>query len=495
MQVQSTLRKMSGPPRVEPTAKDRYLRVAAEIAQRTTVGQLAFPFVVSHITIEDTAKAMGVGRSRLYKLWPSKIDFWVDVIKFVAVRDLAPSALGPDFVVGDAAELSRGLEPARRAMNGVQEWARNDSWMALNIALAGYPDNERLATFLAETRRQGVAGYARLGEGALIQLRRAPIEPLVVDDLAVWFDCVLEGVASSARLTARVDALSITLDDDAVHGPYGLLSYAHRCMLQRLTEPSERGVRATSTPADGAVSDVTWTKAQTAVLMTAASMLASALRGDASGGDRGTSAPLGYVTIDRVARRAGVTRQAIQRVWSSQHDLRNDLMRHLHRLEAQATVAVLRRALREGYQAGADGMLIAAERLIAHQVAVAESSPLSYLAYSSHYHDRTIREIGRLELEMVLEQCANDLDLLFRAWRCRPRRGVTSFHIAALMLPTVQAVGRLHRTNPELLRQDLPFRNGRWSAMAIILHEVVAASLEPIDGSGPPLGTSSDRDR
>jgi AcrR family transcriptional regulator len=486
------------PAAIGAATKLRYLRAAAELAAEEAVGPDASAFAVSRVTMADVAADLGVARTTLYRLWPSKLDFWADLTAYIASTALRPTAdevaasILQAPLAGDAAPSA--MPRARAALNAVQQRQLVNPWTALRTALLGYAGSERLDALVGAANSREIDEAAAQVDRILAQLGLAPREPLTVRDIAVVGFCIADGLATAGLLSPRITREDIVLDGDPAG--WGMLAFAIRAVIRSCTR-ARTATDGSPAPLFDAVPPAAaldhlqrWTEPQRTALAAAARRFATR---DNSGSDRVPS-PLGHVTLARLARHTGVSRQWLHRIWPTQHAFAADLIAHLFEQRCELVLVELRRATRRSMEVPFGGTLVATDGAFGALAGFAASGPLSHLMYASHEDDPVISDRCRVALESMLDRFAADLDALTRSWGGSTREGVAFFHLAALIALTELAAARLERTNPGLVRRRLPYRGGEWSALAIAIEAIVAYSLglpieerPVVDGHGQAL--------
>ena len=462
--------------------KNRYLTQAAELVRRPLVAGVAtFPFAVAHVTIADVAAAMGVTRPQLYKLWPSRYDYWEDLTYYISLASVDPDNYqDTDFDTGATADIEDVLDFTRLALNEIQTEMLTDPFVLLRTSLVGYTDGTRLTNILAAADRQGVAAIEEKIVAVCRQVGREVVPPLTILDVAVVLFCMADGLSALGRLSGRVSDARIDLDGtgERLHGLY---AYVGRTVLLNFLQPRTSDASVIDRP------DVTrplkspapdWSSQQIAALSVGHRLFleqrGSAVHsvGDATGG------PLGYVSIAQLASAAKVSRQAINKIWPTQEAFRIDLLRHLHRTQADLFVQAAKRSIRSIGRRGRPALLPAVEAIVNWHAVADPNEPLSHLAFASAYQNSAVRDAGGREVEATLDGLSAALAAAFKASHLQLRPGVAVDHIAGLLKAAALVVGRVHRTDPELLRTQIPFRGGAYSAFAIVVEAVIDSSLE-----------------
>jgi AcrR family transcriptional regulator len=458
----------------------RYLRAAAELAMRTNPGHDTFPYAVSRVTMADVAAELGIARTTLYKLWPSKLDFWADLTTFIASTAIDPTAddVATSILQTPTAAPRVTMNRARVELNALQERQVVNPWVALRTALLGYVSDEGLDELVATANTREIDDITVQVDRTLAELGVAPREPLTAHDIAVVAFCVADGLATAGRLSPSVNAHDILLDGESEG--WGMLAFAMRGMIRRCTRPLTDADASTPptvrhlqrrVPADPAER---WSPAQRAALTAGARLFATGARASTSGRP---PSPLGQVTIARLARFTGVSRQSLHRIWPNQQSFVADLIPYLLEVRCDEVLATMRQATRHSMEVSVGGALVATEEAVTRLIADASRGPMAHLTYASYEDDPVIRDRSRLVIESLLDRFADDLSALTRSWGGATRDGVEFFHLATIIVLSELSAARLERTNRGCARVQLPYRGGRWSALAIMIEAIVGYAL------------------
>jgi AcrR family transcriptional regulator len=465
--------------RVSAETKLRYLAAAAELAMRTSPGEDTFPYAVSRVTMADVAADLGIARTTLYKLWPSKLAFWADLTTYIATAAIDPTADDvATSILQPPTEAPRvTMDRARVELNALQERQRVNPWLALRTALLGYAGDEQVDALVAAANARDIDEIVTQVDRILAELGVTPREPLTAHDIAVLGFSVADGLATGGRLSPRINAHDLALDGEPPG--WGMLALALRAIVRRCTRPrteadAERSSTAPTQRPPAIAPSARWSAAQLAALTAGARRFTTGAPANAS---RRPPSPFGHVTIARLARHVGVSRQSLHRIWSSQQAFVADLISYLFEARCEQVLVTMRRATRHSMEVPAGGALVATEEAVTTLVREASRGPLAHLTYASYEDDPVIRDRCRAALDSLLDRFSDDLSSLTRSWGGSTRDGVTFFHLATLIVLTELAAARLERTNPGSMRRHLPHRGGHWSALAIGMEGIVAYVL------------------
>lgn len=480
-----------------PDPKLRYLELAATLARTDMSHEPAFAHIVSHVKLSMVATQLGVSRSSLYRMWPTQIDFWRDLVVFISIRDDRPwmhDELDAHDQPLHPADDEALLERIRKEFSRAQDRLIDDPRLVLRAALLGYPPvrqiTERRAAWEAAQRR---AAAARLAS-TLGAAGRAPVDPLTHIDLATAIWLMADGIALAARVDRSFGEASLDLDGDPAR-PWPLLPYVVRSIVMELTHPVGESASAVATASSGSASsaDTTarlgeaaaWDAGQLAALQAGADLFARSLETPhAPDGTAFSVEALGQVTLARVARAAGVTRRQLYHLWESQEEFRIDLIRHVRTQEGAAYY----RSFDEGID-----QVMAAPRLSHVALDICEHVNRWRLeadrdrpddigfALQPHMRDPdvragTLRWMGRLR---SFQQ--QRIDAFIELLGVRLRAGVEAHHVNALLMAAAGGSERLHRVDPGAMRADVAFRGGSYTIFSIACQAFIDHSVDPHD--------------
>jgi AcrR family transcriptional regulator len=467
--------------RVSGETKLRYLQAAADLAGRLNPGHDTFPYAVSRVTMADVAADLGIARTTLYKLWPSKLDFWADLTRFIATAAIDPSADEvATSILQPATEAPRvTMDRARLELNALQARQLVNPWVVLRTNLLGYAADERVDTLVAAANAREIDEITVQVDRTLTSLGVAPREPLTARDIAVVGFCVADGLATAGRLSPRVNAHDIALDGEPPQ--WGMLAFAMRAVMRRCTRPRTDADATTAAAAGPSRPSLLlnaaerWSPAQLAALTAGARRFATGAPPSAA---VRTPGPLGHVTIARLARHAGVSRQSLHRIWPSQQAFVADLIPYMFEARCEQVLVTMRDAARRALEVPAAHALAATEQAVATLIRDASRGPLAHLTSASAEGDSVIRERCRVVLESLLDRFTDELSTLTRSRGASTRDGVEFLHLATIIVLTELAAARLERTNPGSVRTLLPYRGGHWSTLAIAMEGIVGYALD-----------------
>lgn len=457
--------------------KDRYLEVAAQLAvEHVPPGQIAYPLVVSSISMADAGRRAGVGRSTMYRLWPSKYDFWADLVRYIAMRDLQPSGeASAEYLVGGTTDWDAVLRYARKPLNDIYAGMKDDPWVPLRAALQGSSSGVQVDELVGGIVADAISEITYAVDDSYAAFAAAIRPPLVTRHHAAMAHCIGDAFASAHRVSAVVaEPLRIDGRDE----PWSLYSYVVMALVEVMAAPGTSRLGQVEPPMLHVWNpEHEWNEPKRQVLAAAANLFGDRVRNGSTGtvvrrGPR--DAPATAVTMQRLARRAGVSTQALQHVWPHQQALDVDLMRLLWRRHYHQQLAWWRRALRRAYTSEPDTMwLSAADEVIRRQL---RASNTPHVAYATHIDRDDLRAVARAETESVVATFAADLEAIITAIDGTLREGLSSRHLATTLLLVAPAVGRLARTNPDEV-PDVPWDGTKRTTAAVLLGAVMSASV------------------
>lgn len=315
--------------------RQRYLSTAVGVAR----GEVGRPGGVDHlvgtISLADLAERVGVGRTALYKLWPSRGELWADLVAYANHgvdyrRTPAEMGLPPDpdeFLVIDLAS-AHWIEVIRGLTNGTVAAAAADPTWLLRAAVLAYPEEPGPAQ-----SRRAIEAY-RLGSlAARISIgvrggQREFLEPFGIRHLAEAAWAVMDGVMVTSHWLSGLSTATIVADDGSGPLPWYLPAWAYRTTLfetTRVGRPIDR-----FEPDVQYVDAPRWDARRLAVLAAGTETL---LERFASEHRDAALTILPHLTIDRVARAAGASRRAVYNVWGGRDAMMLDVLDELLRTE------------------------------------------------------------------------------------------------------------------------------------------------------------------
>jgi AcrR family transcriptional regulator len=219
-------------------------------------------------------------------------------------------------------DVDQGVpDSSRRAMAAVTSRVSSGAWRVVISGVAGYLPSPRLAELDRRLREHAIARTA--GQLARVGwlLGRRPVAPATWTDLATIMDVSVCGTAISSLVAPWITAPDWHRGADGTDRP--MLAVMAEELVERLTTegrddtaPFERIAPAVPELPDS------WTAAQRRALDVGVELLSRQLRNVPADLDA-----FGTVTVARVARTAGVSRQTVYSRWRSDDDLRLDVLR------------------------------------------------------------------------------------------------------------------------------------------------------------------------
>lgn len=296
------------------------LRAAVRLSLTDDQGT-AWTSAAAHVRVQDVASAIGVGRTALYRLWETQEAFRKDLLLFAYAQTNQP-VLTDDELGSWLADIGdRVIDPSSRAMRAVAARVSSGPWPVVISGLAGYLPSPRLAELDRQLRDDDVHRttilLARIGRG----LGRRPMAPATWTDLAELMDVLVCGTAISSLVAPWT-----TVPDwqrDATGRPRSMLAAMAAEVFDRLTvDGPEDEVAYERATAPRPMPAPRWTVAQRRALAAGVELLRRELSGASV-----DLAAFETVTVARLARAAGVSRQTVYSRWRSDDDLRLDVLR------------------------------------------------------------------------------------------------------------------------------------------------------------------------
>ncbi len=271
------------------------------------------------VSPRDVATSLGMTRTWVYRMWPTREDFWRDLAEFECRRD-DPCAAA--LIRVSPTLTSVGTEQPFEWLIERLDWLSDQIIPACRshtfAAVFGYELPAEVARLVLTKRRQAIVRIeAWLGDWARAAQRR-PVPGIRLADLAELVQLFIDGGRMAQLLIPWVVTERIS-DGDRRISP---LAAAVRHLLASMTEP---GAFEPATPTPAAPLPLhTWTDRQLVVLTAAADLLDTTVHDPQE-----PIVAYGWVTIARVARAAGVSRHTVYQYWASDDELRIDLLERM----------------------------------------------------------------------------------------------------------------------------------------------------------------------
>lgn len=450
--------------------KRRFLEVASEVAVGVE-GERPLASAFSDVSLEDVAEARGLKRASMYRHWPTRQEFGVHLAHYAMDRVGAPPiAKLLDFTP------TRGetLAAVRRVAAQALEAAERDLSVVMRATVLGYPDASDAIRALVPRQRRELQRTAANVRDFLTLHGRVCSGTLNELDLATVLWCLVDGFASIARgVPATADRV---LDLGDGEGPCKPVSVAVHGLLDGATISSSETRSDISEPADGcAAADgerdslptvAAWTRTQLADLEAGYELLLERI---ATGTFRDRVGPLRHVTLERVARRAGVSRQALYHYWNGQEDLIDDLREYAwdrerevywHDFDAHAAQALARPQ---------DFALTMCEGVNAWRY----QPPRPRLVVPRLAFAANIMHTGNPLLATSLDRQAGVVQFALGSFGVELRDGIDVYDVALIAGAIANGSENMHRSEPAAIRQGLDYRGGRWTSLAIAFQMIV----------------------
>jgi AcrR family transcriptional regulator len=429
---------------------------------------------VGQVRLADVAAEMEVSRAAIYKLWPSQLDFRLDLaVHLVAAthEPLLPSGLA--FGSGDtfAPSVRSGFEPILERQLSTQE----DH--AFRASLLAYTDGKGIHRRCSAIERTVREKDAKVLDTALRQSGRRVVDPLTPLDLAMMLRIAADGRVLLERRSPQRHRVRVGDEPSC-----DLLAYIAGCLLEGLTAPTTSPpAPAAEVPPDGSGDEdlPAWSPRQREVLVRATEMARASLRA----GTTPQLGALGEVTLDQVARRLGEHRRTLYRCWPDHTAYRLDLLEYLsvrHRVRYEQAFDA---AAAEAFAHPERLTLTVVEGVTSALYEFDDPEPiprLALLAYTGFEPVRSLLDaLGDDTRQMQISRVEALLELL--GWT--PRHGCTADHLAAVIGIFGLGGERMHHMDPTAIRRDLPYLDGNYSTVAIAQHVIEQLT---IDKGGPP---------
>lgn len=316
-------------------ARGRYLATAVEMA-RSGAG-LAQPgdHLGALIRPGDLANRVGVSRTALYKAWPSRSDMWAALVDYLNYtgdfsRDDSSLPWAPPPATLDPIDLTapEWRDTIRAQVDGTFQQTRDDPFWIVRAATLAYPEPAAVARFRRSVEAHRLATLARRIDIGLRRGHRTFPGPYRLEHWAEAAWAMLDGLITTAHWHPALGDETVVRDDGLGPRAWSLAGWAYRCVLYECTVDSGTPtVVVEGDDTDAGVPDPPeWTRTQRAALAAGVEALIDAISSEHRDA---ALAILPHITIDRVARSAGVTRRAVYDVWPDRDQLLLDLLDEL----------------------------------------------------------------------------------------------------------------------------------------------------------------------
>lgn len=311
----------------------KLLDIAVEIVLSADEDPSAWLHAVAVVSPLDVARAVGLSRTWMYQLWPTKQEFWQDLAIYECLRDdEAPLAKAGWRQVRETG--STPLEALRRAMNTLTADVRVAPGTVTFATVLGYSLPAEVAELKLLKQRRATAAIERLMVEWLIASGRHPVPGCSLGDLADMVKLLIDG-GRMANVVAPWMLEPEWLLDDAQ--PWSILAYGARQLMARLTEPGIPITDHIVSPIAPQVEPANWTDRHRSALAAASVVFDQKLATPDN-----TLHAFGLLTVARLARRAGVSRQTVYNAFPSDDELRLALLRRLRSMHESANSSALR---------------------------------------------------------------------------------------------------------------------------------------------------------
>jgi AcrR family transcriptional regulator len=460
---------------IESHPGQRYLALAAGLAGT----QSSRHFAVSHVTIGAVAAAAGVSRGALYRLWPSQQDFWNDLIDFL---EECPRRRGED-------GPRRPSPRSQSFSDAAQDILLADTLTLLRTATAdmGVPNGDE--SRVGERRGARLGHLATALERAVVAAGRQFSPAVSPSDLAAAVTALGIGLPVAGRMCAAEDLrFDSPWFEPPSNGARSVLGVATEAIRDHMTRV------ATSDAAPERIAMPAREHGATAGERTPPP--AGRRRSYLEIGARlamtrdGTAAHrvLGHVTLDSVARAAGVTRRTVASVWPDQDAFRLDLFTHLLREDRAAIIAAIREAtVRHDSSQPSIGVFEEVGSHL-HRSLVSGLGGPTFRAYAVQLDEPSLAARAIEEHRRLTESCVVHVQRLLAMTNRRLRSGVVGRQLAAVLFALTDGFATLLRTSPGAVREDIHRDDDASGArtqtlIGITVGAVLDVLTEPLDGS------------
>ncbi|WP_203337311.1 TetR/AcrR family transcriptional regulator [Nocardioides limicola] len=466
-------------------SREHYLDVAVGLANRFAQRGPGTVAALEHVSISSVAQAAGVTRSAIYHLWPSRQDYYDELLRFMVDSDwtLPGGPTSPDSGSFDG-DLAAAVSCPATIYDGVHTVLLSDRSCLLETALVGHAGQKRPRRQLAARRRRRQLRFASQLRDLLSTTGHRCVDGIGIGSLAAALTIAGQGIGVTGRLVDRrhlhFDSAAYESADDAGRTMFGLHQFAIGRLLLQDGAGSTSDEHAWIALPDPSTPAVSPTGRRRHYLELGA---AAAHR---TGYDHaGIGQALGYVTAESLARAAGVSRRTLANHWPDQASLRLDLLLHLLRQDRRGLIQAIRACPDRVDPHQAHTLLLdLGDRLHAHLLR--HRNQVSFLAFAPHFDECRVTEPLHREHESLLHHLHRALDsVLWRIGR-RRRPGVSGEQLATAVLILVDGANRMLRTDPSLLRPLVTWGGRRRSLTAVSLMAIIEALCDTVD-VGPPV--------
>lgn len=411
-------------------------------------------FAVSHVTIAAVAASAAVSRGAVYRLWASQQDYWNDLIEFL---ERGPATAGPAPASGgNAATTATTTEGETAIADAAQQLLLVEHSTLLRTATAhstlvraGGPTADRY-------RAVRLAELAATLDATVLAAGRRYVVGVAAIDVAAAVTALGCGLPITGRMCAPDD-----LHFDAVAGarpgaPRSLLGVATAAIRDHLTT-AEPGPAPPAGPASwvGAAAPIAATPSESRVngrrrfYLELGARLAQSREGTAE------HRVLGHVTLDNVARAAGISRRTISSIWPDQAQFRRDLFAHLLRIDRADVAASLRTAtiVHQTGRPATDALRTVGDEM-QRRLASRLDRP-TFRAFATQLDAPAFASRAIAEHRHLVDACTADLRRFLTAIDRQLRHGVSARQLLTVLFTLNDGFATLQRTCPTALRDDI----------------------------------------
>jgi AcrR family transcriptional regulator len=436
--------------------KTDYLDTALALANELCPHPHAY--VVAHVDMAQVARAAGVSRTALYRLWDTQESFRAELAAYMAAHDDAPWM------------AEGGLDTDPRPL--------------LRAGIAGLPQTDDLTAVIAERERSRVTQQAAALGQALRQAGRQTTPGIAATDVSLLASGMADGLALAARITPPEVSLAVPDRGDR-HRP--LLPVALELLVDGLSQgdrpagsaPIGRVPRGTGGPAsDLSVPGPSEARVEHSGRRLDYLRLAAELAGrEPTHDEPGDSYALGYVSLDALARAEGVTRAAVRKQWPTQAEFRPDLFAHLLGRHRRKVLDHVGAATHPG---DAGEALLALGDVLFDQVQ-ADMGLVSHLSFAPQLVLPRFRTYVHRHVRPLLTQAGAALSDLLAAVGRQVRPELDENQTAVVVLAFLDGMTRMGRTHPDLRARRAPHGDHTHSLVAVGFESLLLGLSRPFE--------------
>jgi len=362
-------------------------------------------------------------------------------------------------------------------LDRVEIGLRHDRAQILALTLLAYQRSERINELLRWRVERTVRGLKHVIEKAFREQGRRPML-LSSDQLAVVTLWIGQGLAHAGGTSGRVAQRDVEVNGK----PHGRLAFSLEALMITLGVPIDSTQRS-PVPGNDSIRLPTIKSQSPAKLRTMKvidEMFRESLEGRVNWSQPEIFIP--SLTLQLIARRAGVTRQTLQAAWGDQRRFSADLLKHLqHKKVGLLTEAFVRGMMAATLDAPRPSLL-ALDDSLGWVEEIAESTRLAHLAFTVHASSPEIEAEITEALENLADTIASQASFALGLVSTDdgkpivPRPGCTYFDLATIFTTAATSSARMARLHPQLMAQRVG-RDGEQVRLAAVALEAIAAHI------------------